>query len=387
MLSLIVMVSASVFAQGSVTEERCWEVKNWFDSGVLTSQHPTAYPDAETCANTRPDIWGAAARAAAEEAARSDSKNDEDTVRGTAPTESRCTQIKGWFDAGTLTSQHSSALTEASQCSTTYTDLWNATDDSSESAASNDDDDTSGFSGTVDEELCREVKEWFDRGVLTSQHDEYQDAADLCVRQFSEIWEGKQEIPEAALEDEVIENYTGYENPFPDTDLTDLVGKAAAELWRRNIITGYQDGEFKGGRNVTRAEAAKFFLQAANEEVDTSLKNAGRFTDVFEDQWYIPYIMTAAKAGVITGYPDGSYKPGNPVGTAEFLVMMAKLFGLETGLPHSYADVPADQWYAQYAGIAVEYALFPDRSANLEPGRKLTRQEVAIALYQYLKNR
>jgi len=68
------------------------------------------------------------------------------------------------------------------------------------------------------------------------------------------------ELPPAGYEDEVITRIDQFVNPFPDTDMLTLEGQAAAELYRRAIIGGYPDGEFKGFRLVNRAEAAKFLL-------------------------------------------------------------------------------------------------------------------------------
>lgn len=193
-------------------------------------------------------------------------------------------------------------------------------------------------------------------------------------------------IPPAGYEDEVIINPEAYKNPFPDTNTSHLEGKAAAELYRRAVIGGYPDGEFKGSRAVNRAEAAKFLLLAKLKSVG-ELTNTGKFPDVVEGQWYVKFIIKAANLGIINGYPDGNFRPQNTVNTAEFLKMLTLTFGLEKNLDYSYSDVKSSDWFAQYAGAAQKYELFPSRSLKLEPAKTLTRDEVAVAIYQYLKNR
>jgi S-layer homology domain len=175
-------------------------------------------------------------------------------------------------------------------------------------------------------------------------------------------------------------------NPFPDTNTATIEGIAALELHHRNVIGGYPDGTFKGYLEVNRAEAAKFLLITRYSTVEF-LENSGRFPDVIEGQWYVRYVMKAANLGIIGGYPDGYYRPGNTVNTAEFLKMLTKAFGLGENLPYSYPDVSAAAWYAPYAGAAETYNLFPNRGMNLEPARNMTRNEVAVAIYQYLVNR
>lgn len=193
-------------------------------------------------------------------------------------------------------------------------------------------------------------------------------------------------IPPAGFEDKVVVNPEDYKNPFPDTEISSLEGKAAAELYRRAVIGGYVDGEFKGYREVNRAEAAKFLLLTEFETVE-DLQNTGKFRDVAEGEWYVKYVVKAANLGIIQGYKDGNFKPQNTVTTAEFLKMLTKTFGLEENLNYTYEDVKSTDWFAIYAGTAQKYDLFPGKTTNLDPGKNLTRDQVAVAIYQYLRNR
>lgn len=193
-------------------------------------------------------------------------------------------------------------------------------------------------------------------------------------------------LPSATYNDPLLNDYSKYQNPFSDTYILMLEGKAAAELYRRKITSGYPDGEFKGHKEINRAEAVKFLLQARYDQIPQASVN-GLFSDVKDYQWFKDYLMLALEKGIVNGYEDKSFRAGNSINTAEFLKMMAKTFDLADNLPHSYVDVDASAWYAPLAGIASVYKLFPERETNLEPGRNLTRTEVAIALYNYFKYR
>lgn len=190
--------------------------------------------------------------------------------------------------------------------------------------------------------------------------------------------------PPAGYEREVRTEFA--KNPFTDTVLHQLEGLAAAELYTRAIIGGYPDGEFKGNRPVNRAELAKFLLLARFGDPGEE-KNSGKFKDIKEGEWYVRFVMKAFLKGIIQGYADGNFRPGDPVNTAEFLKMLVKTFDLADDYSHDYADVPSGSWYEGYAGVAAKYDLFPKRGNRLEPARELTRNEVAVAIYQYLKNR
>jgi hypothetical protein len=202
-----------------------------------------------------------------------------------------------------------------------------------------------------------------------------------CINKLQES-----DMPPVGYEDEVLANIEAFPNPFPDTSINALSGKAAAELYRRSVIGGYPDGEFKGSRLVNRAEAAKFLLLARLDSV-SPISNNGQFPDVANDQWYTSFVVTAANRGIINGYPDGMFRPANTVNTAEFLKMLVLTFDLEYNLPFSYSDVPSDAWFALYAGVAQEYDLFPARTQSLRPDSAMSREEVAIAIYQYLRQK
>ena len=146
---------------------------------------------------------------------------------------------------------------------------------------------------------------------------------------------------------------------------------------------------------MNRAEATKFLLLARGIETG-NLKNNGKFHDVKSGEWYEKFVMEAAERGILNGHPDGTFRPADAVNTVEFLKMLTKTFNL-SNLKHPYLDVPDSAWYAPFVGIAAPkdwseykngYDLFPNtRSPNrLQPAQNLTRNEVAVAIYQFLKN-
>lgn len=192
--------------------------------------------------------------------------------------------------------------------------------------------------------------------------------------------------PKASYTDKIIEDFSEYTNPFSDTHLLMLEGKAAAELYRRGISNGYPDGEFKGHREINRAETVKFLLSARHETI-LEVEGDSAFTDVKPNHWFAPFVMMAQQDDITNGYPDNTFRAGNTINTVEFLKMFSRTFEIPENLPHNYVDISADAWYAPLAGIASTYELFPERDRNLDPNRKLTRTEVAIAIYNYFSLR
>lgn len=205
---------------------------------------------------------------------------------------------------------------------------------------------------------------------------------------FQKQCEIRKMVPPAGFEEEVLVNVDAYNNPFPDTDSNGREGKAAAELYRRGVIGGFADGEFKGDRPVNRAEAAKFLLLACGK--DTEADYSGKFRDLMKGQWYVPYVEAAARLGIINGYADGNFRPANTVNRAEFSKMITKACMLPEDLDHSlFTDVKSEDWFAMFAGAVQKYSLYPDSVVDnlFKPANLMTRSEVAIAIYQYLTNR
>lgn len=94
----------------------------------------------------------------------------------------------------------------------------------------------------------------------------------------------------------------------------------------RGYVTGYDDGEFKPDRTITRAEYVtivnNFFGYA------TSAENTTKFLDVSEDDWFAPYVSEAVERGYISGYPDGTFRPYEPIRRQEATVILSKILNI-----------------------------------------------------------
>lgn len=82
------------------------------------------------------------------------------------------------------------------------------------------------------------------------------------------------------------------------------------------VIAGYEDGKFKLGKNVTRAEIAKILARTLNlPSTSSTLKDV-------KSSWAKDYIGACAKTGIISGYSDNTFKPNNSATRAEAAKMM-----------------------------------------------------------------
>jgi hypothetical protein len=104
---------------------------------------------------------------------------------------------------------------------------------------------------------------------------------------------------------------------------------AVTKLNAVGIMEGYPDGTFRPEGQITRAEFAKIAVLSLglNDAAEVSKSNT-IFTDVDAMHWAAGYINVAVDRGILKGYPDGSYKPSNPLTNAEAITILTRLIGL-----------------------------------------------------------
>jgi hypothetical protein len=153
-------------------------------------------------------------------------------------------------------------------------------------------------------------------------------------------------------------------------------------LYDKGVISGYSDGTFRPNDTVTRAQFAKMLVGAMEWQVVAP--QTPTFSDVPADFWGYSYIETAYTHGALTGYADGTFRPGAPVTRAQVakMVYISRAWNLDEGaetLP--FNDVGQGDWYYTYAmaaGASEIMAGYGDGS--FRPNAPATRGQVAKIL-------
>ncbi len=92
-------------------------------------------------------------------------------------------------------------------------------------------------------------------------------------------------------------------------------------------IFGYEDGTVRPEGDITRAEVATIFFRLLSTDArEAFLTRENSFSDVAPDAWYNTAVSTLANAGIITGYPDGTYNPNGSMTRAELVSLIARFF-------------------------------------------------------------
>lgn len=124
------------------------------------------------------------------------------------------------------------------------------------------------------------------------------------------------------------------------SDLEDHWAQADVELLANKLVVdGVDAGRFDADRSITRAEFAALLVRALGlmPAADTSQG----FSDVSAGSWYAEAVATAAKAGLLGGYEDGTFRPGREITREEQAAMMVRAMsfaGIHTGNTSAKTD-------------------------------------------------
>lgn len=96
----------------------------------------------------------------------------------------------------------------------------------------------------------------------------------------------------------------------------------------------------------------------------------------YENSWAKNEIEYMKNRGIVSGYPDGSFKPSNNMSKAEFYKVINKIMGFAQKSEISFNDVVTDNWYYNDVakGVAAGYII---PAESLEAGKNISRGEVA----------
>ncbi|MGI6537817.1 MAG: S-layer homology domain-containing protein [Caldicoprobacterales bacterium] len=166
---------------------------------------------------------------------------------------------------------------------------------------------------------------------------------------------------------------------FKDIPLNHWAYKQIESLVNRKIINGYRDGSFRPGDYITRAQAAVMIVNAIGLDYKGKVPS---FSDVPSDHWAAQYIAVAEEAGIINGYRDGTFKPGDNITRAQIAVMVSKAFDLtNTGPEKNFNDVPKSHWARKYVEtLAGNGVISGYRDNTFRPGELTTRAHFSVIL-------
>ena len=170
------------------------------------------------------------------------------------------------------------------------------------------------------------------------------------------------------LTDESRNEFWSQTNDYTDVPADAWYNNAVSTLSNAGIIDGYEDGTFKPDGNITRAEFATIAVRFFEATYDGE--------DLFSDiagHWAQDYINEAANAGIVDGYPDGTFRPQQYITRAEAMTMVNRTIDRHPDADHLLDDMivwpdnPETAWYyeqVQEATNSHEYTMNTDDEQN-----------------------
>lgn len=150
-------------------------------------------------------------------------------------------------------------------------------------------------------------------------------------------------------------------------------------------IVGYGNGEVRPQNNITRAEVATIFFRLLTDDVrDENLTKTNRYSDVAATSWYNTAVSTLSSMGIITGYPDGTFRPNAAITRAEFAAITARFDNDGDKTAAKFSDI-ATHWAKDEISIAYNNGWitgYPD--GTFGPQRDITRAETMTLVNRVL---
>ncbi|MGM0842310.1 MAG: S-layer homology domain-containing protein [Bacillota bacterium] len=183
----------------------------------------------------------------------------------------------------------------------------------------------------------------------------------------------------------LITPYPASAKSFSDVPATHTFFDEITYLSDQEIINGFNDGTFAPDKPVTRAAAAAMIGRAIGLDGE---QRATSFQDVGLSNFASGYIQSAVEASIISGYTDGTYKPGKVVTRGEMAIFLARAFHLTVKAETSFNDVsPSMAASDSILKILAEGITGGYTDGTYRPNQDVTRDQFSAFLARALDDR
>ena len=174
--------------------------------------------------------------------------------------------------------------------------------------------------------------------------------------------------------------------PIPQWRFSDVpsgywAAKEIAHLVDQKVITGFPDGTFRPGANVTREQVATLLVRQL--KLSTANRPNPNFNDVPTTNDMYAAIATVAELGIMTGREEGYFHPKESLTRAEAAEVLRRAYELTGGEGRSFPDVPPGHWAHSAVQALIHHNIttgFPD--GRFAPAQTVTRAEFSAFLYR-----
>lgn len=132
----------------------------------------------------------------------------------------------------------------------------------------------------------------------------------------------------------------------------------------------------------------QIFFNISNPHVASITGLTTRFNDVNPNRWYFTAIAYLESRGIVTGFPDGTLRPNEPITNAEFAAMAVRFFNLAGILEPDMLMEANSHWAANYINLGFGHGWFNyfGISQTFNPDAPIARAQ-AVALLNFYQGR
>ena len=146
-------------------------------------------------------------------------------------------------------------------------------------------------------------------------------------------------------------------------------------------VSGSSDGFFRPRASLTRSE----FAQIIYRLTDLPDSEDCPFSDIPDNKWYTAAVRALAASGYMNGFPDGTFRPRNPVTRAQLVVVLSKIRPEAPETNSTFSDVPESHWSYVAVSLAQSKGWVSGYSdGTFRPNKPVTRAEAVTILNQFL---
>ena len=159
--------------------------------------------------------------------------------------------------------------------------------------------------------------------------------------------------------------------------------EAVAVMSAAKVIDGYAEGDFRPTNTLTRGAAAKIIcnLILGPTTAGALVADAAPYKDVPTNHTFAGYIAYCQKEGIISGYADGTFKPGNTLTGYAFMKMLLGALGYDSAI-EGYTGA---NWSIAVAKQAINAGLNNSLKGSFNGVKAVTREEACLYAFNTLK--
>ena len=185
---------------------------------------------------------------------------------------------------------------------------------------------------------------------------------------------GKVEVKATFMEDNSMLNF------FYDVPNNAYFYEAVKWAVENGITTGVGNDLFAPEQPCTRAQIVTFLWRAAGSPEP---KTASSFTDVSASAYYAKAVAWAVENGITNGMTETTFAPDATCTRGQSVTFLYRALKGSAGTISSFADVPANAFYADAVGWAVSQKVTDGTSnTTFSPDDNCTRGQIVTFLYR-----